>query len=365
MKQELKKCEFLGKEIILPSHEEMELPVNGTTSGIEKLGEKLVKCQLELAQNRSWLSPQHKAKTENFFEKSVGFDMPSAEDIKDVNTEDLDFPNNTALYTTVVRNIVERAFRPQLVMNEIIKTISVNPSGMSDLKFPISALRTALALPDSGVLPAPTNDDYGSQTITLGWIYSYEVITIQLIQQGVIDIVQDQMFELGDALSRKVDLDIVAAIETASPLAGTNNNYIALGAAVFMSYSALVSGVMAHIALNALPDAIVTNPLTWANFLKDSNVITALGYNSQDKGSLFPRVQDFLGLRVVLTTQATAKNLYIVDTARCKYLVEGSAIQMLDGRASGTVNWEIIGLKLYGVKVIQPEAVYRIVEDTA
>lgn len=361
MKKEL----FLKQEIRVeeaPGHN--KLPMMQSHEIVENLGKMLVEANVDLAKNGSWLSHSHKKKSEAFFENAIGMDMPSAEEFDGMTKEDLDFPNNTALYTTVVRNIVERAFRPQLVMNEIIKTITVNASGMKDLQIPISALRTALALPDSGVLPAPTNDDYSDATIDLGWIYSYEVITIQLIQQGVIDIVQDQMFELGDALARKVDLDIVTAIETASPSAGTNNNYVALGAATFMSYSALVDGVMAHIGLNALPDAIVTNPLTWANFLKDSNVITALGYNSQDKGSLFPRIQDFLGLRVVLTTQATAKNLYIVDTARCKYLVEGSAIQMLDGRKSGTVNTEVIGLKLYGVQVIQSEAVYRIVEDT-
>ncbi len=362
MKKEL----FLKQEIRVedaPGHK--KLPLAQSTASVERLGRELVEANVELAKNGSWLSHSHKKKSEAFFENAIGMEMPSAEEFDGMSQEDLTFPNNTALYTTVVRNIVERAFRPQLVMNEVIKTITVNASGMKDLQVPISALRTAAALPDTGVLVAPSNDDYTDATIDLGWIYSYEVITIQLIQQGIIDIVQDQMFELGDALARKVDLDIVTAIEDASPLAGTNNNYVALGAATFMSYSALVDGVMAHVALNALPDTIVTNPLTWANFLKDSNVITALGYNSQDKGALFPRIQDFLGLRVVLTTQATAKNLYIVDSARCKYLVEGSAIQMLDGRQSGTVNWEIIGLKLYGVQVIQPEAVYRIVEDTA
>ena len=357
---------FLKQEIrVEDTPANSKLPMRQGVENVEGLGRMLMEANVELAKNGSWLSNSHKKKSEDFFENAIGMKMPTAEEFENMTQEDLTFPNNTSLYTTVVRNIVERAFRPQLVMNEIIKTITVNAQGMKDLQIPISALRTAAALPSTGVLPAPTNDDYTDAKIELTWIYSYEVITIQLIQQGIIDIVQDQMFELGDALARKVDSDIVAAIETASPLAGTNNNYIALGVATFMSYSALVSGVMAHIALNALPDAIVTNPLTWANFLKDSNVITALGYNSIDKGSLFPRIQDFLGLRVVLTTQASLKNLYIVDTARCKYLVEGSAIQMLDGRKSGTVNWEVIGLKLYGVKVIQPEAVYRIVEDTA
>ncbi len=361
----MQKCEFLGKEIRVNGNENVEntpFASNGTNL-VEKLGKQLLESYVNLAQNESWLSHSHKKKCESFFEFSVGMEMPSAESLKDLKQEDLTFPNNDSLYTTVVRNIVERAFRPTLVMNEIIKTITVNAKGMSDLKFPISALRTAIALPASGVLPDPTNDDYTDAEIELVWIYSYEVITIQLIQQGIIDIVQDQMFELGDALARKVDSDIVAAIETATPDTNANSNY-ALAAST-MTYDDLVDGIMNCINNNALPDAVVTNPLTWANFLKSSDVVTALGYNSVDKGSVFPRIQDFLGLKIVLTTQASANNLYIVDTQRCKYLVEGSAIQMLDGRKSGTVNWEIIGLKLYGVKVIQPEAVYRVVETPA
>ena len=356
----MQKCEFLKNEIRINSVEANKLPLAQSVELVEKLGRKLLESHVSLAKNESWLSNSHKKKCEDFFKQSIGIEMPTSEEFEDMSTEDLTFPNNTALYTTIVRNIVERAFRPLLVMNEIIKTITVNPSGVSDIKFPISALRTAIALPASGVLPDPTNDNYTDQEIELTWIYSYEVITIQLIQQGIIDIVQDQMFELGDALARKVDSDIVTAIETASPDTDANSNYTLLSST--LDYDGLVDGIMACINNFALPDAVVTNPLTWANFLKSSDIVTALGYNSNDKGSVFPRIQDFLGLKIVLTTQASANNLYIVDTNRCKYLVEGSAIQMLDGRKSGTVNWEIIGLKLYGVKVIQPEAVYRLVE---
>jgi len=358
----IQKCEFLNKELRVNGNEDFQnMPFAGNGSElVEKLGRQLLECNVELAKNESWLSHAHKKKSQNFFKNTIGMEMPTAEEMDSMSTEDLTFPANPALYTTVVRNIVERAFRPTLVMNEVIKTITVNAKGMKTLQFPISTLRTAVALPASGVLPDPTNDDYEEAEIDLVWIYAYEVITIQLIQQGIIDIVQDQMFELGDALARKVDSDIVTAIETATPDTDANSNYNLLAGT--MTYDGLIDGIMDCIANNALPDAVVTNPLTWGNFLKDSDVVTALGYNSVDKGSVFPRIQDFLGLKITLTTQASANNLYIIDTQRCKYLVEGSAIQMLDGRKSGTVNWEIIGLKLYGVKVIQSEAVYRVVE---
>ncbi len=357
----MKTCEFLGNEIRVRENEKFNrLPISQESENVSALGREILNSYVDIARNESWLSNTHKKKCEEFFQTYVGIEMPTGEEFGAMKTEDLVFADNDALYTTVVRNIVERAFRPSLVMNEVIKTITVNAKGMKELQVPISALRTASSLPSTGVLSAPSNDDYSDSKIELGWIYSYEVITIQLIQQGIIDIVQDQMFELGDALARKVDSDIIAAIETASPSTDANSNYTLLAST--LDYSSMVDGVMNAINNNALPDTIVTNPLTWANFLKSSNVITALGYNSVDKGSVFPRVQDFLGLKVVLTTQASANNVYIIDSQRCKYLIEGSAIQMLDGRKSGTVNWEVIGLKLYGVKIVQTEAVYRLVE---
>jgi len=357
-------CEFLNANIRVSENvNHASMPMKSENESVVRVGRALLESYTKIAREESWLSNAHKKKCENFFSENLGMTMPTSEEFDSMKQEDLNFPNNDALYTTVVRNIVERAFRPKLVMNEIIKTITVNAKGMKDLQIPISALRTASSLPSTGILPSPSNDDYTSETIELGWIYAYEVITIQIIQQGIIDIVQDQMFELGDALSRKVDSDIVTAIETASPNTDANSNYTLLSST--MTYSDLVTGVMDCINNEALPDAIVTNPLTWANFLKSSDVVTALGYNSQTTGDVFPQIQNFLGLKIVLTTQASANNLYIVDTQRCKYLIEGSAIQMLDGRKSGTVNWEVIGLKLYGVEVIQSEAVFRLVETPA
>lgn len=334
-----------------------QLPLAREEDTVANIGKELLKGYSEIIKEKSYLSHAHKKRCEEFFE-TIGI-----EELDDMNTEDMTFPDNDALYTTVVRAVVERAFRPQLVMEEVIQTISIDPSGVEKLKVPISTLRTASDLPDDGELGDPDNDDYTSEDITLSWVFAYEVVTYQLIQQGIIDVVQDQMRELGDAIARKVDGDIIDAIEDAAPSDESNNNYVSLDAE--MSYKDLVDAVMEHVSNYARPDTIVTNPLTWANFLKDSNVITALGYNSVDSGSVFPRIQDFLGLNVVLTTQATSENLYLIDSQRTKYFVEGSGIEMLDGRKSGTVNWEVIALKLYGVKIVQPEAVYRVKETTA
>ncbi len=348
--------QFLGKTFNLGKRAgEEELPYHEYDI-VEKLGKKLVEGYTKVAKDELWLSKSHKKRIEGFF-KSFGA-LTEEEGLDNLNTEDLTFPNNSALYTTIVRSVVERAFRPVLVAGEVIKTISVNPSGMENLQIPTSALRTASDLPSDGELDAPNNDDYSSQTISLNWIYAYEVITIQIIRQGVIDIVQDQMFELGEALSRKVDSDILEAFQDAAPTTNANSNYA--DAEGTLEYEDLVDGVFGMQSNNAVADAIVTTPTVWRDFLKTSDVKGTFKFSSVDAGSIFPRVLDFHGVRVYLTTNANTGNVFLVDSSKCGYLVEASGIEMLDGRKSATVNWEVIALKLYGVTVVKPKSVYRL-----
>jgi hypothetical protein len=360
----MKTEQFLGKTFNLSERPGQEQLPYYEVDIVEKLGRKLVEGYTKIATEELWLSKSHENRIHEFFE-SIGVlsKDESLEAIQNLSTEDLDFPNNTALYTTIVRSVVERAFRPVLVAGQVIKTITVNPSGMEDLKIPLSALRTASNLPDDGELSSPSNEDYSSESISLKWIYAYEVITIQIIRQGVIDIIQDQMFELGDALSRKVDSDILDAMETASPSDNSESNFEDLDAD--LSYEGLVNGVFGMQNNDAVADAIVTTPLVWRNFLKTTDVKGTFKFSTVDSGSIFPRVLDFHGVRVYLTTNANEGNVFLVDSTRCGYLVEGSGIEMLDGRKSGTVNWELIALKLYGVKVVKPKSVFRLTTDTA
>jgi hypothetical protein len=355
------KQEFLGKTFNLSERPGQEQLPYREISTVAKVGRKLVEGYTKIAKEGLWISNSHKKRIEGFFQ-SIGV-IDDGESLDNLQTEDLDFPSNDALYTTILRSVVERAFRPVLVAGEVIKTITVNPSGMEDLKVPLSSLRTADDLPDSGELSAPTNDDYSSTSISLKWIYAYEVITLQIIRQGVIDIVQDQMFELGDALSRKVDSDILDAFEEATPSDNSEANFKDLDAD--LSYEGLVDGVFGMQNNNAVADAIVTTPLVWREFLKTTDVKGTFKFSTVDSGSIFPRILDFHGVRVYLTTNANEGNVFLVDSAKCGYLVEGSGIEMLDGRKSETVNWEVIALKLYGVKVVKRKAVYRLTTDTA
>lgn len=350
---------FMGKTFRLGQRPGQELLPKQDIDVVGKAGREMVLSYLKIAQEGLFLSRQHEKRVTEFFQTiGVLSEGETLEKVQNLSTEDLTLPNNTALYATVLRAVVERSFRPNLVANGVIKTISMNPSGMKSLTVPTSALRTAAALPTTGVLPSPSNDDYGSTEITIGWIYAYEVITIQTIRQGVIDIMQDQMFELGDALSRKVDADILDAFQDAAPTDNSNSNYLDAGAA--LEYADLIKGIFGMQNNNAVADAIVTDPLTWRDFMLTDDVKGTFKFSTSDAGSIFPKVMDFYTVKVLLSTNVNSGNVFLVDSTRCGYLVEASGIEMLDGRKSGTVNWEIIALKLFGVEIVKTSSVFRL-----
>lgn len=326
-----------------------------STETVEKLGKTILKVKAERMMKKDFVSRKEYMDTKNYLEE-LGIDT---------SKEDLTFDNNTALYTTVVADFVERKVRPILVAEGVIKTSRVNARGASAVKIPISKLVTATALPDSGAVTYASSVNYTNATVTLGWIHAAQKITYELITQSNIDIIQDQLYELGDAISRKIDSDILAAIETATPSDDTNSNYTALGGTTTITYDLLMTAIGDMMANNAIPSAVVVTPATFARLMKDSTVKTALGYNSVQQGTVFPMITNLFGLKVLVSTQASANTLYIVDSERCGYLLEGSGVEVFDGRVSGSVAQEVIAVKLYGVTIAQPEAVFRVMENTA
>lgn len=355
---ESQSVKLYGQEIAIPKQLAREHLPSGDTIAVENTAKLLLNKYMEIAREGMFISNAHKEKVTEFF-KTIGVVNESLEEIKNLSTEDMTLPNNTSLYTTILRALVEKEFRPLLVARNVIKSISVNPSGMKDLQVPVGALRTATDLPDNGVLTSPSNDNYTDVKIALKWIYAYEVITYQTIRQGIIDIIADQMDELAFAINNKVDTDILEAFEAASPSNGSNANYDEIEGG--LSYAALNDAIFDMEENNATATAIITRPAVFKDFMKDTDVKGIYKFSTVDKGSIFPRVLDFMGTEIFLTTKASENNVYLIDSGRTGYFVEASGIEFLDGRKSGTVNWEIVALKLYGVKVVKPKSVYRLV----
>jgi len=331
--------------------------VGGDTKGIEQLGKGLLNIHQERMEKKNFYSKEDANKTIEFLD-SYKDEISSM-----TSSEDLTFDNNTGLYTTVVADFIERKVRPVLVAEGVIKRLRVDAKGTSAIKVPVGNLLTAGDLPDNGNV-SYAGADYSSITITLGWIYAANKITLELLEQSNVDLIQDQLFELGDAISRKIDSDIIAAIDSAITVgttAGTHNGTDLTSADI--TYADFLSGLANSMKNNAICDTIVINPTSWKNLMSDSDVKNALAFNSVQAGSVFPLVQNFFGMKMIITPQVGADNIYLIDSKRTGYFVESSGVNVYNDRVSGTLAQEVIAAKLYGVGIVQPMTVYRIREQ--
>jgi len=283
---------------------------------------------------------------------------------ENVLTEDLTMSGSTALYTTAIAGFIERALRPKLVAEGIIKKITdFKMKGYNSIKIPLGRLITASDLPDTGTISYDSGS-YSSLTITISWKYAANKITYELLQHSAVDLISEELYEIGQALARKIDSDIIAAIDSACT--SGNGNLTNLGSGTYITYSALVDGIKSAMDNYAEPDILLISPETWDTLMKDTDVKSALHFGTiPASGSVMPQTQQILGLKVVVSPQVDDDAVYIIDSKNLGYFVEGSDVQTFDGRVSGTLAFEVIGAVAYGVGIAKPKAIYKLAENAS
>lgn len=281
-----------------------------------------------------------------------------------VSTEALDI-GETSLFTTAIAGFIEKRLRPELVAAGVIKSISAPAKGADSIKIPLrQALITAADLGDDGQVSYDSGT-YGSTTITLRYSYAAQSITHELLQFANVDLMAEELGEIGDAIARKVDSDIISALQTATTTA--NGNLTQLGSGTYVDFDALVDGKQSAKANYAQPNVILMSSQTEAAIVKlgefsGSTVAGSLTYQGEN-GVTFPVLQSFLNMRVVTSEQVDDDDIYLIDTARTGYLVRKNGVEVFDGRRSGYLAFEVIGAHAFGVGIVQPKAVYRIEEN--
>lgn len=336
----------------------------GSTEGVAKLGKFMYEELARRQEQGDFYSVEDAQKSTEVF-KNIDGRLQAEAARQGIAQEDLTSDNNTGIYTTVMADFIERALRPDLVALNVIKRLRISNRGTSGIKIPVSTLVSAAALPDSGAVTYATSADYTSVTVTLGWVYAAQKITMELIEQGNVDLIQDQLIELGYAVARKVDSDIIAAMLAATPNTDANSNYLGLGASTDISYAKLIEGIADANANYANVDTVIMSWTQWQAFMQDTDVKTALGFNSATPGTIFPSVINFAGLRLIANNQVDADDIYLVDTKRNGYYVEASDTKVFNDRVSGSLAQEVIVAKNYGVSIVQPATVYRIEANSA
>lgn len=275
----------------------------------------------------------------------------------------------TDLFATAVAGFIEKRLRPDLVAAGIIKVIdNFETRGQNAIKVPMrTALISASDLPDSGALTADTGT-FRSATITLTYKYAYNTITHEILKFANTDLIAEELGEIGDALARKMDSDIIAALVTATGTGAGNSNYTLLTVGTYISYTALVNGQNLAKQNYAKPDVILMNPSTVATLLTTTEFKggTSLVGTLMFKGGsneTFPLPASILNMRLVESLQVDDDHIFLIDTARTGYLVRAGGVETFDGRVSGYLAYEIIGALNYGVTIVQPKAVYRVIEN--
>lgn len=277
---------------------------------------------------------------------------------------------DTDLFTTAISAFIEQKLKPKLVAENVIKKITnFNTRGANALKIPVrNALITASDLPDAGTVTYDTGS-YTSTTITLTYKYAAQRLTHEIIQFGNVDLMAEELGQIGDAIARKVDSDIISAMQTATTTANGNRTVMTTLSGTTVTFNSLVTVVNSARQNYAEPDVILMNPSTYATLMQldefsGGNSITgAISFKGGDTEA-FPNFNLVLGMRVVLSTQVDDDDIYLIDTARTGYYVESSnGMEVFDGRISGAVAFEVIGVLNYGVGVVQPGSIYRLEEN--
>jgi len=293
------------------------------------------------------------------------------EDFDNTVKEDLQFGNNSALYTTAIADFIEQEFEPDLVAVDAINTLTLG-QGRDSIKIPKQPdLQVASTIANDGTL---TDDsaDYTETTIQTDFIGLRSTMTVELLRNANIDLMEDQLRQISDALERKVDADIITEIKKASTkndaTYGSNNNFEYLGTGNTITYEAVVDAFYGMIENNADPDMLLMSPEVAGNLFNDTDVKDAVAFGTVsggDQADIAPQMQSFLGMPVIISSQVGADRAYWLDTDRLGYLVEKTGIETMDQQLDNKAAFEVKAFRGFGVEVTKPQAVYSIIEDAA
>lgn len=335
---------------------------------IQKLGKRMVEG---LAQGQDVKNPHARRLQEKFREN----DIRSKEDLYQLAesngtmqvAEDLQFGNNSVLYTTAVSSFVEKELRSELVSMDVIKELTI-PSGADSIKIPKgNNLAAAAAVSNDGSI-SDNSQDYGSDTLTTDLYGQRVVFTQELLGVTNIDVMADQLEEIGRSIALKQDDVIQSELQDVTDPTGTygdNTNYNYLGSSTSITYDDLVKAIHDAKGNNANPTDIVAGTGIMGDLESNDEFSDAAQFASTPEGDFVPRTMTFRDLRVHESSNVATDSLFIVDRNKLGYFGQGGDVQTWDSRINGKAAFEVLGVKRFGIKIQRPQAVYGIHQNEA
>jgi len=282
----------------------------------------------------------------------------------DVATAAEDFDDDSALYTTLQADMIEEALEPELLGLDALNTVEFQLNqGVDSIQVPQGQKLSATEINADGSLAAD-DTQYSPTSVDIKWVGVRTTFSGQIVDKAKVDLLAFRMEQAGRAIARKVDADILTAIETATPADGSNGNYTALGTDATLGYDDVVETVAAGAENDARLDMMVAHPTTWANFMTDADTKQGSAFGTSTEGET-PMVERLGPVRIYMTSQVSADTALFVDTDRASVFVDASEVQTFDGRVNENYQFEILAVKAYGVSIVNEDTVYRVQENTA
>jgi len=270
------------------------------------------------------------------------------------------------VYSTAISGFIEQRLQPKLAAVGAIKSMTAPGKGYDSIKIPLrNALVTASDLPDNGELTSDTGS-YQSTTVTLRYSYAKQQIEHELLQFANVDMLAEELGQLGTAIERKIDSDVIAAFKASTTTA--LGNHTKLGTTTTVTFATLAAGRRDALKNYAEPDMLIISPETeytiiaLGNLAGTTNVIGSMVMKGNET-THYPIPQAILGMKVVVSQQVDDDDIYLVDSKFAGYLIRKGGVETFDGRVSNYLAFEVIAAHAYGVGIVQPKAIYRVEEN--
>ena len=179
-----------------------------------------------------------------------------------LQSENYAITNSTLVQEEIYKTVIEGA-EPFKCMREVVPTVNTNSYSVRFVKGEAGTYADQIA--EGGKIPIDTQT-YSKTDITINKYGTRPLITNELIEDALFDVVELELKKAGARLENKLNRVILAAL-----LAGISTNTLSpAGAHLQVSDIALaISKIKKN---NYLPNIIVTHPTAEAYLLQDSNL---------------------------------------------------------------------------------------------
>jgi HK97 family phage major capsid protein len=347
----------------MPAKSRQKFSPDQNQTDVENVGRSIT----EGARNPSRKSV--KQKYEDLAKKAEAYEEQKEVELSDgtvVNGKTEAFSDDTDLYSTLQADMIEEALEPQLLAQDAIRAMDFNLNqGFDSIQIPTGNQLSAVDLNSDGTLSEDTTQ-YDSVTISIGWVGVRTTFSHQIVEKAAVDLLAYRLEQAGRAIARRVDSDILTQIEKAGTKGdadyGDNSNYVYTGTGTDATYNDVIDIIRTGIDNDAMLDMGILSAEVWGTLHKDSDVKDVLAFTATAEGD-FSMVQNFGPLRLMASSQVTADKGLFVDSDRTAMFVDASPVETFDGRVSEAAQFEILAVKGYGVKILQPKSVAVLHQD--